>query len=268
MRIACRLKEAGEVIQLDKLAFCLAHPALHRKLNFALRLEHAGWIGGSIDVPLDQRGDIYIDAADSTAMGVWLNPMKAQAWVLAQLKGQGIVMRAGLAASGVQRGMAVSRSAFLIAPLFFVACATQEPPPDVPSLPAPVTTESQVVGCYEEARPEQPSRHVAPWGTPSRFYLTDRLQGLAPLNVGTVALRWVIQADYYRASGHWRLTGPNTIQIVWTTGFQGVSVALRRGSVDEMWRGGTRPFSDDGRAVPGVEMSARRVRDEDCDFLR
>ena len=38
VRIACRLKEAGEIIQLDKLAFCLAHPALHRKLNFALRL--------------------------------------------------------------------------------------------------------------------------------------------------------------------------------------------------------------------------------------
>jgi hypothetical protein len=69
-RIVARLKEVGEVIQLDKLAFCLAHPALHRKLNFSLRLKHAGWIGGSIDVPLDQRGDIYIDAADSTATGM------------------------------------------------------------------------------------------------------------------------------------------------------------------------------------------------------
>jgi len=94
VRVACRLKEAGEVIQLDKLAFCLAHPALHRKLNFALRLKHSGWIGGSIDVPLDQRGDIYIDAADTTAAQVWLDPAKAQEWVLGQLKAQGIVMRA------------------------------------------------------------------------------------------------------------------------------------------------------------------------------
>jgi len=31
---------------------------------------------------------------DSTATGVWLDPVKAQAWVLAQLKGQGIIMRA------------------------------------------------------------------------------------------------------------------------------------------------------------------------------
>ncbi len=53
-----------------------------------------GWIGGSIDVPLDQHGDIYIDAADSTATGAWLDPVKAQTWVLAQLKAQGIVMRA------------------------------------------------------------------------------------------------------------------------------------------------------------------------------
>ena len=94
VRLACRLKEAGETVQLDKLAFCLAHPALHRKLSFSLRLKHAGWIGGSIDVPLDQRGDLYIDAADSSASEAWLDPANAQAWVLAQLKAQGIVMRA------------------------------------------------------------------------------------------------------------------------------------------------------------------------------
>jgi hypothetical protein len=45
-------------------------------------------------VPLDQRGDIYVDAADSTATGVWLDPVKTQVWVLAQLSGQGILMRA------------------------------------------------------------------------------------------------------------------------------------------------------------------------------
>jgi hypothetical protein len=94
VRIACRLKEVGEVVQLDKLAFCLAHPALHRKLNFALRKQHAGWIGGSIAVPLEQRGDIYIDAADTTACEAWTDPAKAQAWVLAQLAAQGIRMPA------------------------------------------------------------------------------------------------------------------------------------------------------------------------------
>ena len=44
--------------------------------------------------PLQDRRDIYIDAADSTATSAWLDPVKAQACVLAQLKAQGIVMRA------------------------------------------------------------------------------------------------------------------------------------------------------------------------------
>jgi hypothetical protein len=43
---------------------------------------------------LDQRRDIYIDAGDSTATAAWPDPAKAQAWVLAQLKAQGITMRA------------------------------------------------------------------------------------------------------------------------------------------------------------------------------
>ena len=45
-------------------------------------------------MPLDQRGDISIDAADTTAAQAWLDSKKAQEWVLAQLKAQGIVMRA------------------------------------------------------------------------------------------------------------------------------------------------------------------------------
>jgi hypothetical protein len=45
-------------------------------------------------VPLDQRGGVYIDAADSTAIEASLDPVKAQHGVLEQLKAQGIVMRA------------------------------------------------------------------------------------------------------------------------------------------------------------------------------
>jgi len=64
-------------------------------------------LGGSVDVPLDQRGDIHIDAEDTTAAQLWLEPNKAQEWVLAQLKGQGIVMRA--ASREVVSNSAVSR---------------------------------------------------------------------------------------------------------------------------------------------------------------
>jgi hypothetical protein len=94
VRLATRLKEAGEVLQLDKLAFSFAHPALHRKLNFALRKQLAGWIGGSIDLPLEERGDIYLDAADTTANVVWRDAAEAQKWVVAQLASPGIAMTA------------------------------------------------------------------------------------------------------------------------------------------------------------------------------
>jgi hypothetical protein len=90
VRLACRLKLPGEVVPLDKLAFCFAHPALHRRLNFALRLKHAGWIGGSIDVPVEERGDISIDAADTRSNQSWLDATKAQQWVIAQLARQGV----------------------------------------------------------------------------------------------------------------------------------------------------------------------------------
>jgi hypothetical protein len=45
-------------------------------------------------VPVEERGDIYIDAGDTTATEAWGNPATAQAWVVAQLAAQGIVMRA------------------------------------------------------------------------------------------------------------------------------------------------------------------------------
>lgn len=35
--------------------------------EFAKTKKHAGWIGGSIDVRLEERADTYIDAADSSA---------------------------------------------------------------------------------------------------------------------------------------------------------------------------------------------------------
>ena len=41
-----------------------------------------------------ETGDIYIDAADHTTQGAWLDAGDAQRWVLAQLAKQGVVMRA------------------------------------------------------------------------------------------------------------------------------------------------------------------------------
>ena len=61
----------GGADSAGELAFCLTHPALDRKLNFALRHKYVGWVGGPIAVPEEERGDIYIDAADTTSNDVW-----------------------------------------------------------------------------------------------------------------------------------------------------------------------------------------------------
>jgi hypothetical protein len=149
-----------------------------------------------------------------------------------------------------------------IAFLFCVGCADRNSLPDAPRPPTPVTTESQVVGCYQHIPGERPMSHVAPWDMPRTFYLTA---GPFPSYEKTLTLWWVKQASVYRGSGHWRLTGLNTIEIVWSTGFQGVRATLRRGSTDDVWRGRTVPFSDDGIAAAGVDVSVRSVEDSDCD---
>lgn len=57
-------------------------------------MKHAGWVGGSIELPVEERGDIYIDAADTTANAVWLDTERARAWVLTQLAAQCVTLRA------------------------------------------------------------------------------------------------------------------------------------------------------------------------------
>ena len=65
-----------------------------RRLCSARRETRPGRGGHEVRGAHDQRGDIYIDAGDTTATAAWLDPAKAQEWVLAQLKAQGITMRA------------------------------------------------------------------------------------------------------------------------------------------------------------------------------
>ena len=162
----------------------------------------------------------------------------------------------------------MSRSlACLLAPLFCVSCVSRDALPDIPEPPAPVTMESQVVGCYSQVGPYWSIRYDAPWEAPRTFYLTDRLlSGAVEIDGRIVAHRWVTQAHAYRASAHWRLEGVNTIYLTWTTGFQGVWVRLRRGSTDEVWHGRSVPFSDDGTAPAGVEIAVSRISDDRCDF--
>jgi hypothetical protein len=141
--------------------------------------------------------------------------------------------------------------------------------PDAPPPPAPWTGDRELIGCYERGVPARAALRpgdAAVWELPPTFYLSPELQGLVPLEGKTVPLWWIRQGKDYRASGYWRVIGPNTILIAWSTGFQGVEATLRRASTDEMWRGRSVPFSDDGTAPAGVEVAVRRISDDRCDF--
>ena len=165
--------------------------------------------------------------------------------------------------------MALARTLVALAVLLVVSCKAEAPPAPPPPPPSVklrllrdaerLLGESKLPGCYEHVPPERgspPPRHAAPWEPPDRFYLSTEA---APGDRAKV-----IQADSYRASGTWRRLDDNTIEISWSTDFQWVRLLLRRSS-DSVWRGRTEPFSDDGLAPPGAEISVRRVSDAHCE---
>ncbi|MGE0716291.1 MAG: hypothetical protein AB7P02_12690 [Alphaproteobacteria bacterium] len=81
------IKQAGEPLELDRIAFALAHPAYLRRLGFRFleRFPHAAPIAGSYgrpaDVPADQMepGTVYIPAG----YGEWMNACANRAHALA-----------------------------------------------------------------------------------------------------------------------------------------------------------------------------------------
>jgi hypothetical protein len=138
----------------------------------------------------------------------------------------------------------MARILVALALLFSLSCRAEAPPaPPPPPPPEIILTDSQVMGCYEHVPGHRPMSHVAPWEMPGTFYLTNDISGhLTNDRWGAVAthgrtlpLRWVRQADTYRATGFWLLERPNTIHIRWTPrGEQGLWVTLRRGSTDDV----------------------------------
>jgi hypothetical protein len=161
------------------------------------------------------------------------------------------------------------RCVFLVALSLCVGCAPDPGSlPDTPPPPAPWTGDRDIIGCYERGVPARTLRpgNAAVWELPPTFYLSPELQGLASLEGKTVPLWWIRQGKDYRASGHWKVIGPNTISIAWSTGFQGVEATLRRASTDDMWRGWSVPFADDGTAPARLGVTVRRVSDAHCDF--
>lgn len=95
--VKVRIKRADEPADLDALAFCFAHAALHRWLMFSVRTgvpslaKALGGVGGSIDVPDAERGDIYFSAATNASQ--WTDVESAKTWVLERLREQGLVLQ-------------------------------------------------------------------------------------------------------------------------------------------------------------------------------
>lgn len=95
VRMAVTVKTAEEPVEIDRLAFALAHPSTFRRLCFSiqetipLRDGDAGRGYGRVSqVPEANRGDIYVGASQ-----LW-NESSAAAWILAQLKSLGIEVAA------------------------------------------------------------------------------------------------------------------------------------------------------------------------------
>lgn len=94
-----KVKRAGQPLNLPEVAFTLAHAAMHRRFFFSVR-EHApmkwwkafvedGSYGRSNSTPEKARGDIYM-AEMFGYEADWSSPEAAEAWILRELKAQGI----------------------------------------------------------------------------------------------------------------------------------------------------------------------------------
>jgi hypothetical protein len=88
------LKSPDQQIDIDRLAFVLAHPSMLRRLDFAVTETIENWrprgIGFPIELPDGQdRGDIHIDRASLGEMQ-WQNERTAETWILEQLRKQGV----------------------------------------------------------------------------------------------------------------------------------------------------------------------------------
>jgi hypothetical protein len=101
-----RMKEFDQNLDSAVLAFALAHPATLRVLTFSIMEQypyevrrHIGVPGGGYGIPAEvnkeNRGDIYI-ARSLASDSQWDSAEKAEAWIIKQLKEQGVTINMGL----------------------------------------------------------------------------------------------------------------------------------------------------------------------------
>lgn len=93
------LKRPGDALQIDSLAFAIAHPAYFRRIGFALienlpKKQAEAQVHNSYGYPTDtafERGDVHIPAMSSMDKE-WANNEGARAWVINHLKEHGVVI--------------------------------------------------------------------------------------------------------------------------------------------------------------------------------
>jgi hypothetical protein len=101
--VRINIKNFDQPLDLNRLAFALAHAASFRRLGFKFlelypeyhRTCSYGY-GYPGEVPKDRRGNIYIEQMQYDDKNTWQDVTFAKAWVIEQLKRQGIeIMTAG-----------------------------------------------------------------------------------------------------------------------------------------------------------------------------
>lgn len=85
------LKKAGEPIEIDRMAFAMAHVSMLRRLIFACNEQNPAFIsngyGSSVDAPKESQGDIYFSCAFT---GSDVDDSKIVQWAKRQLAPLGI----------------------------------------------------------------------------------------------------------------------------------------------------------------------------------
>lgn len=98
-----KVKAYDQPLDVARTAFAVASPACQRRLGFSLMEQTndatANYIGPyygiSVDVPADKREDVslYFGKMQGTTNVAWSNPAAAEAWIIAELAAQGVVLR-------------------------------------------------------------------------------------------------------------------------------------------------------------------------------
>lgn len=103
-----RIKQAGQPLELARLAFAIAHPATPRRLFFSA-MEHedaetrallgatgeGGWYGTPVDLPRYHWPDencLYLGCARNDTGTDWQDPKEAEKWIVKQLTEQGLTV--------------------------------------------------------------------------------------------------------------------------------------------------------------------------------